>query len=273
MNKALNLIRLMRLHNVAAAVLSTAVGYSMTGSGGWPLSLIAAVAVSTAAGYTINDLYDIDIDRINKPRRPIPSGAVSVKATWMLYVVLLVLLVLPLVNLHWTQSLWIVVWVVLLHLYSAYLKRIFLAGNLIVSAVSSSGFLLGAFTGGRISSGVIPAVFTFMFMLGRELVKDCEDIEGDLACGARTIPIVKGKRYTLIAAVVIFAALALCFPLPYFLDLYAGSYVLIMMFTVVPVLVVSIALAIRESSLGIVSAILKLGMFFGIVAFYFGASG
>ncbi len=269
MNKFLSLFLVIRPHNVSAAVLSTGVGFSIAGSTHWPWRLLASVAVATAAGNVVNDLYDIDIDRINKPRRPLPSGALTPRTVKVLYVVLLCALVLLIYYLPAVQAVWIITWAVLLHLYSSSLKRIFLVGNVLVSAVSASGFLLGAFVGGWMSAGVIPACFTFIFVMGRELVKDCEDLGGDSSCGARTLPVVSGERTALAAAVVIFSVLAVCFPLPYLLGLYGKGYGLIIMLSVVPILVVSIVLSLRVRYLGLVSTLLKLGMFFGIVAFYF----
>ena len=264
-----NLILIVRPHNVAAAVLSTAVGYSLTDSSSGPWILLAAVAVVTAAGYIINDIYDIDIDRINKPHRPLPSGALSMLRVKVLYLVLVTGAIILAFSLPIFQAVWVIVWVCLLHLYSAVFKRLYLAGNLIVSSISASGFLLGAFAGGNISVGFVPASFTFLFSMGRELVKDSEDLEGDRACGARTIPIVSGKKTALSAAIAIFIALAFGFPLPYILGYYGKTYGLIMISTVVPIMVAAIVLTARGRSLGMVSTMLKSGIFFGIIAFYF----
>jgi geranylgeranylglycerol-phosphate geranylgeranyltransferase len=272
MRTVFNLIRIVRPHNIAAAVLSTLVGFAMTGSRSWPWMLVSAVALSTAAGNVINDLYDIDIDRINKPARPLPSGAVSVRAARVLYISLLAALAFVMLRLPWPLAFWIAAWAVLLHLYSSHFKRVYLAGNLLVSVVSASGFLVGAYAGDSIHEGLVPALFTFVFVLGRELVKDCEDERGDRLTGARTVPVVSGTRTALNTAVGIFIALAIGFPIPGVLGFYRNSYTLIMLVTVVPLLVVSAVLASRERSLALVSLLLKTGMFFGVSAFYFGAS-
>ena len=94
MRRLKGFVMVLRPHNVAAAVLSTLVGVSLAGA--YPLrwKLLAAVATATAAGYTINDIYDFDIDKINKPYRPLPSGILSVRSVWALYAVLLIILVL-----------------------------------------------------------------------------------------------------------------------------------------------------------------------------------
>jgi geranylgeranylglycerol-phosphate geranylgeranyltransferase len=271
MHTAFNLIRIVRPHNVAAAVLSTMVGFGMTGSHRWPWMLVSAVAVCTAAGYVINDLSDVAIDRINKPGRVLPSGAASPRSVRALYAVLLIALAATVLRLPAPQAAWVVAWAVLLHLYSVFFKRVYLAGNVLVSAVSASGFLLGAFAAGSLVTGVIPACFTFVFMLGRELVKDCEDEFGDRLGGARTVPIVSGKRAALHAAAGIFIALAVGFPLPGLFGVYRSGYTVIMLGSVVPILVVSVVLAVRGTALALINVLLKAGMFFGISAYYFGA--
>jgi geranylgeranylglycerol-phosphate geranylgeranyltransferase len=273
MQRLLNLVHLIRLHNVAAAVLSVAVGYSIAAGGGAPWTLLAGVATATAGGNVINDIQDRDIDRINRPWRPFPSGSLSPRSGWVLYAVLIALTALVTVRLPVLQGAWILTWVVLLHLYSAWLKRVYLAGNLLVSLVSASGFILGASAGGAAAAGSIPAGFTFFFVLGREFVKDTDDIEGDRAGGARTVPIVSGEQRALRISAALFALLAVSFPLPWIFGIYRFLYALIMVCTVVPILVISAWFSWRGRSLGRVSGLLKLGMFCGMIAFYFGSGG
>ncbi len=267
-------ILLLRPHNAAAAVLSVEAGHALSsGRISPPWLLLASVAIATSAGNVINDLRDVDIDAINKPGRPLPSGAVSVRAAGVIYYSLLVILLILLLNLPPVQAAWIVLWVILLHVYSVRLKRLFLAGNLLVAAVSASGFLLGAYAGGDISTGFIPAGFTFPFVTGREIVKDCEDIEGDRRCGTRTMPVLLGIRVPLNAAAVIFLLLAVTFPLPYLAGIYGRAYGLIMAVSVTPVLLLSFILSVRKRRPGLVSILLKVGMFFGILAFFFSGKG
>lgn len=262
---------LIRPHNIAAAVLSVAVGYTLAGSGGgWPVCLLLSTALVTAAGNSINDWFDQDIDSINKPRRPIPSGGVTPRAALALYFVLLSALAVCLTRLPAQQALWVAAWAVLLHIYSWKAKRMYLAGNLLVAMVVSSAFLLGAFTSGDISAGMVPAVFTFFFVMGRELVKDTEDIVGDRECGARTVPVVSGPGPALTTAAVIFALLAAAIPVPFLKGLYGKAYLVTMLVSVLPVLVVSCVLCLKQKSPSAVSLLLKLGMFFGVAAFYLG---
>ncbi len=263
---------LIRPHNIAAATLSVAAGYAIAGRGSpWPVCLLLSTAVATAAGNVINDYYDLDIDSINKPRRPIPSGGVTPRAAVALYAALLVALAACMTRLPAAQSWWIAAWAVLLHLYSWKAKRIYLVGNILVAAVVSSAFLLGAFAAGNTAAGAVPAVFTFFFVLGRELVKDAEDLAGDSECGARTVPAVSGTGPALTTAAIIFALLTISVPVPYISGTYGKGYLVTMLLSVVPVLVVSCALCAKRRSPAAVSLLLKIGMFFGVAAFYLGS--
>jgi geranylgeranylglycerol-phosphate geranylgeranyltransferase len=270
MRKILSLIIVMRPHNIAVALLSVAVGFAMTGSTRWPWLVFAAAAFATAAGNTINDIYDVDIDRVNKPRRPLAAGALSVRGAIGLYAFFFAATVFLMPVLPGDAAVWIGVWIVLLHIYSWRLKRMCLVGNVLVSAVAGSGFLLGAHVGGNVAAGAVPAAFTFLFVMGREIVKDTDDIEGDRACGAKTFPIVAGRRAALATALAIFLALCFAFPVPAFVGMYGRAYALVMMLSVVPMLLVSIGIILKGRALGTVSALLKIGMFFGCLACYLG---
>ena len=273
MRKILSIIIVMRPHNIAAAVLSVAVGFAMTGSTHWPWPVFAAAAFATAAGNTINDIYDVDIDRVNKPRRPLAAGVLSTNAAIGLYAFFFAASVFLMLFLPGHAAVWIGVWIVLLHIYSWRLKRMYLAGNILVSAVAGSGFLLGSYVGGNVVTGAIPAAYTLFFVMGREIVKDTDDIEGDRQCRARTFPIVSGRRAALTTALAIFLALCIAFPVPAFVGTYGMAYALIMLLSVVPILLISIWIILKGRSLGAVSTLLKIGMFFGCVAFWFGPRG
>ncbi len=270
MRKAYNFILLIRPHNVTAAVLSAAVGFSITGSSSLPWLLLASAAVATSAGYVINDYYDIEIDRINRPKRPLPSGVLSRREVVAAYVAMLCFLAVTLFLLPPVQAAWVSAWILLLHIYSKYLKRVLLVGNLLVSAVAASGFLLGSFAGGRISSAALPAGYTMLFNLGREFIKDCEDIEGDREYGASTLPVVYGERAAYKVSLVIFCTLAVAFPLPYFFGYFGLPYMVVISFSIIPILAVSAFYCFRGKSPSTVSVLLKVGMFFGILAFYLG---
>ncbi|HSG28830.1 MAG TPA: geranylgeranylglycerol-phosphate geranylgeranyltransferase [Candidatus Krumholzibacterium sp.] len=271
MRKLFDILRLVRLHNITAAVLCVGAGYWMAYPRAFPpFLLLAAVALVTAAGNVINDYYDIDIDRINKPRRALPSGGISRRTAFLFYLFLILLLVSVFPGLELFQAGWLAVWVTALHMYSRALKRMPLLGNLTVAVVTGSGFLLGAVSAGDAGAGVIPGVLTFFFVTGREIIKDCEDIEGDERCGARTLPVVAGVARSSRAAAGIFLALVLAFPVPWMTGVYSGAYGWIMVISMLPLLLMSFIFSLLGRRFRMVTMLLKAGMFIGIAAFVAG---
>ncbi|MDD1684291.1 MAG: geranylgeranylglycerol-phosphate geranylgeranyltransferase [Methanoregula sp.] len=190
--------------NAVAAGLAAVVAYFIATVTIIPavILLFMVVTLITAAGNVINDYFDVEIDRVNRPDRPIPSGQVSLPAARAFAVILFLAGILVCLN---TNRLCIAIAVInalLLIFYAAWLKRMPLLGNITVSYLAASMFLFGgAFDGLQGLFHVIPfAVMTFFAMLARELVKDAEDVEGDGATGAVTIPIRYGIPVTILLA-------------------------------------------------------------------------
>jgi geranylgeranylglycerol-phosphate geranylgeranyltransferase len=166
------------------------------------LLLYAVVILVTAAGNVINDYFDVEIDRVNRPDRPIPSGQVSLPAARAYSATLFLAAILLSI---FTNELCIAIAVfnsLLLIGYAAWLKRTPLLGNIAISYLAASMFLFGgAFDGLPGLFTIIPfAVMTFFAMLARERVKDAEDVEGDRASRAVTIPIRYGIKATTLLA-------------------------------------------------------------------------
>ena len=198
------LLAITRPLNSAVAGIAALLGYIVATGAFAPVSLILfpIVFAITAAGNVYNDLCDLEIDRINRPGRPLPSGQVTPRAAGTLAMVLFAagLLLslpagLPCVIIAVANSL-------LLLLYARSLKRTPLWGNVAVSYLSASIYPFGgALAGVTAMVQTLPlAGITFLAMLSRELLKDAEDVPGDRAAGARTVPIVHGVKRTVVAA-------------------------------------------------------------------------
>jgi len=196
------LIELTRPLNTLITGLTVVVGGLIAGKSEQfdPAILIGAaiVAALVAAGANaINDAFDAVIDLINRPDRPIPSGEVSriLAALWGL------LLTVTGVIAGWTMSVMLgliaTIVGVLLYLYNSRLKRTPLTGNIVVAICGGLAFIYGGVAVGQVGKALIPACFAFLIHLGREIVKDVEDLPGDLAVGARTLPIVAGRKTAL----------------------------------------------------------------------------
>jgi geranylgeranylglycerol-phosphate geranylgeranyltransferase len=265
-------IEILRPHNMLAASLCVLSGYMLAGGGRLAeiLPPMAFAGLVAGLGNVINDYFDIDIDRVNKPRRPLPSGRLERPPVLAAYLAASVAagFVAPFV-LPSSQAAFVLAWEALLFVYAWKAKKIPLAGNILVAGVASSAFVAGAVAARNFSASLFPFFFAFIFVMGRELIKGAEDYEGDLAGGAETIAVRLGKDKSLLYSSFFLAACVAVAPLPVLAGLYGKTYFFIMEGLVVPGLVGTIVIVMRGAKpkvLNLASWILKLEMFFGIIA-------
>ncbi len=198
---AAGVARLVRPLNVVLMAAGAAVGALLVGGGlaGPVLLAMASAALIGAAANSINDVYDLPIDRVNRPGRPLPSGQISVGAARSAAVagaalgVGLAALISPPHLAIAAAS------VGLLWGYSARLKRMPFVGNLAVALVVGAALPFGgaaaleaAGAHGGLGPAMLGGAFAFGSTLAREVAKDIEDAAGDAAVGARTLPLVTG---------------------------------------------------------------------------------
>ncbi|MGC9514071.1 geranylgeranylglycerol-phosphate geranylgeranyltransferase [Methanocrinis sp.] len=211
-------LEIMRPGNCLMASLAALIGLLVADSGPDPLTaVLAALAVFavTGAGNAVNDYFDRDIDAVNRPGRPIPSNRISpdLALAWSIFLFVLGCLAALFVN---PIAFAIAVFnSILLYLYARDLKVTPLAGNLAVGYLTGSTFLFGGAAGGDVGITVFLFLLAFLATLAREIEKDIEDLAGDMASGARTLPIVVGeKRSSLLAAGFVVAAIGLSYLAP-----------------------------------------------------------
>lgn len=262
--------------NVLIGGLSIFVGALVSGSI-QPIEKVLVACVSgalvAAGANAINDYFDVEIDRRNKPYRPLPAGRVTRRAAKGQALACLALGsalgaligVLPLAVATLTA--------LLLYVYSWRLKRTVLWGNVAVSVATGLAFLYGGLAVGRPWAASIPAGFAFLFHLGREIIKDVEDMEGDRLEGAVTLPIRHGWRAALAVATAVYALVVLVTPLPYAAGVYGSAYLLVVIAgvdTVVAYVLVTMWRRPEPPVLHRLSELLKADMFLGLVAIYVG---
>jgi len=233
--------------------------------------LMAVVILVTAAGNVINDYFDAEIDAINRPSRPIPSGTVSRRSAGV-YAAILFIAGVAISGFTTPVCFGIAVFnALLLVAYAAKLKSTPFFGNVSVSYLSASIFLFGgAFAGYTYLPAMLPvATITFLAMLARELLKDAEDIEGDKAGGADTLPIRIGVKKTAIIAFACTVFAVIASAIPYF---WWGWPYLAGIAVVDIIILASAARALNCSDPAGLKAsgsttFLKLGMFLSLVVF------
>lgn len=276
LTKLKDFIILSRPANVTIAFITIFVAAGLSGTFS-PLRNVIFAALSasliTVGANVINDYYDIEIDRINKPYRLLPSGKISKKQAlvffgfsylfaWLFAIIINVqMLIISFLS------------GIILIFYSYKLKRIALWGNFIVSFVSALAFIYAGLAVNRVNEVLFPAGFAFLFHFGREIIKDIQDIKGDKPQGAVTFPIKYGIRNALLLTNVIFIILIGFTLLPYFTGYYGISFLFIVVFGVHSVLifvVINSWLNPVPENLGRLSNLLKVDMLVGLLAVYVG---
>ena len=184
-----------------------------------------AVFLFLSAGNVINDYFDYEIDKINKSKRPIPSGRIK-RNTALYYSVILFLAGFILtIFLSFYNLILATLNFVLLILYSYKLKSKPLIGNLTVSWLVGSSFIFGSLLLSSINLLIILVFLaSFSANTSRELIKSIEDMEADKKYGYKTLPIVAGKNFSIFLAIVfIFIAILVSFQI-YLMDLLNLNY-------------------------------------------------
>lgn len=229
--------------------------------------------LSAAAGNIVNDIHDIEIDRINRPERPLPSLLITVQQAWVFYSILILVSFFTSYFISPIAFLIVLLSNMLLFLYSYSLKKVPLFGNIVVSFLTAYAFIFGGVVVGNVRSAFVPAIFAFLVNLIREIVKDMEDFEGDKLAGAKTLPIKYGKKFATYFIFAVSLLLILCTLVPFIYQFYRIEYFLIVMIIVNPILVYIVKSLISNSSaqnLRRMSSLLKLDMLFGLIAIFFG---
>jgi geranylgeranylglycerol-phosphate geranylgeranyltransferase len=257
------------LLTIIAVTVGALVGHFVFGYQQIVLLAVSIVVASLVcgAGNVVNDYFDYKIDKINKPKRPIPSGKIKRKAA-AIYAVLLyaIAIVLSLVFLNLGMIVLTVFNTVVTVAYSWKVKRTVL-GHFMDSWLASSAFVFGSL----LSSFNIAVLFLFSVSylgnLGREITKGIEDMEGDKKDGAKTLAVMGGRMFASWAAI-FFVILAIMISLiPYFFNIFGIGYLVL----------VTVADAIFVFSCFILTVnpkksqkIMKIAMFVALAAFLAG---
>jgi 4-hydroxybenzoate polyprenyltransferase len=159
--------------------------------------LVLASALVIAAGYIINSFYDSEKDLINKPRKSMLDRLVSQRTKLSAYFVLNFLSVFLASYVSFRAVIFFSVYIFGIWFYSHKLKRIPFAGNM-VSAILAIAPFFAVFVYYKNFETVIfvHAIFLFLIILARELIKDMENMAGDMAQNYKTIPILYGARFS-----------------------------------------------------------------------------
>ncbi|MDD5502286.1 MAG: UbiA family prenyltransferase [Candidatus Thermoplasmatota archaeon] len=227
-----------------------------------------AAIFATAGGNALNDYFDAEIDRINKPKRPIPSGELSRDGALSFAIFSFGSAIALAIMANWVCAAFGVLNVAILSIYNKWLKRRGFAGNIAVAYLVGSVFLFGGAAVGNFRLAGLLAAMASLSTLGREILKDIEDMKGD-----------EGKRKTLpmkigvgnagaLAAFATLAAVAIS-PVPFFFHNFNALYML----SVIPadaLFMYSLWLALGKEQWAKSQNMMKIAMLVAVAAFVIG---
>ncbi len=139
--------------------------------------------------------------------------------------------------------------------------------------ITGLAFIYGGIVAGNPTGAFVPAVFAFFINFIRELVKDIQDIDGDLKLNYKTFPIKYGIELSKKLIVSLSVLLIIITFYPFITQLYRIEYFLIIMIFVNPILVLTLKMLFdkkNELQVNNVSSLLKLNMVMGLIAIWFG---
>ncbi len=172
--------------------------------------IVLASALVIASGYIINNFYDAEKDLINKPRKSMLDRLVSQRFKLTTYFVLNFLSVFAASYVSFRAVLFFSAYIFGIWFYSHKLKKVPFVGNFVSATLAIAPFF-AVFVYYKNFETVIfvHAVFLFLLILVREMIKDLENMTGDMAQNYRTIPIIYGVRFSkmLIAVLILLTLL------------------------------------------------------------------
>ncbi len=155
------------------------------GSGGLPpgeqmlLGFLTLVFISGSA-HISHDYFDLVVDRINLPTRPLPSGRITIWEVWALFTLCTILGFITAAMPGPTVLMIVFVLWVIAFLYNLKLKEFGFVGNLIVAFCLGMIFILAGILTGQMNGVVLTfAALAFFFDLGEEVASDALDVKGD----------------------------------------------------------------------------------------------
>lgn len=260
--------------------------------------LIIVTMLSASAGNIVNDIYDVEIDEINKPDKVFINKIISKENAWQLY---FVLNGVAMILIFWVyfQIDWFLIWMYpfgffltwsMLWLYSYHYKKSVLIGNIIVGIFVSFvpwsvcyPELVNALIGKTpyqpffVSTGIIYILFAFISTILREIIKDIEDKEGDAQFGGQTLPIVYGvsiaKRIGQSVGVILLAMMSFSVYFLFIEKLYLSAvYGVLTVIAPTTYLLISLEKASKKKTFHQLSQVAKLvmmaGLFFLIILYF-----
>jgi geranylgeranylglycerol-phosphate geranylgeranyltransferase len=264
-------LHLLRPANLLMLALGVGLGFWLGHAPGHALTLAGLVIAAVCAagfGNVVNDIADIETDKISHPRRPLAAGELRATAAAIFAAALACLGTAAAFLASWQHGLGTLVPLGLLLLYALFFKATPLVGNILISLLVGYGIVFGGLLGAGMHRLAVPAILAFLLNASREIVKDVQDDKGDRLAGLKTTaslsrPVIK----RIVAACGILYAVLVA--VPFLLHDFGLAYALVCLVAVAPLHVYWCMLFFNpdwERAAGRMSSFIKYEMVCGMAA-------
>lgn len=274
MQKARGIVQVFRPELPFAAGVCVILG-EVVALGGFPplreavLGFLCGFFISGSA-IVLNDFFDLEVDRINTPERPLPSGLITPSEAILLAIAAALVGLTAAFLLGVSAFVLCCIFWLIGCLYNWKFKEAGLLGNLMVSANVGFTFILGGIAVGQPWDGMVWcfALMAFLIDLGEEIAGDAMDIEGDKKRGSRSIGILRGRKFALRISAALFGLVILVSWIPILLGWAGVSYLVLIGITDALILVFMIRLLRSQTPVEGRKAMrgIYLGALFGVLA-------
>ena len=159
--------------------------------------IVIASTLTIASGYIINNFYDSNKDLINRPNKSQLDRLISQKTKLQVYFAVNFIVFLLAFFVSFRAVLFFSTYIFLIWFYSHKLKKILIIGNLTAAFLAVLPFFAILLYYKNLYPQIFAhATFLFLLLLIREMIKDLENIKGDIANGYQTIPVIFGERFS-----------------------------------------------------------------------------
>ena len=222
----------------------------------------------------VNDYYDIEVDKVNRPDRPLPSGAISPNFAIVLALILLFIGIASSMLISLNNFVIASVFAFLAWFYNFWGKRRGFIGNIMVAASVAIPYIYG---GMAVNNAYKPllvwlALTSFLAATGREVIKTISDIKGDELRGVRSIARVHSLRFASILGAIMFLMAIVSSWIPFVTGIVGTVYAMLIIAPNLIFIYASIKILKDSSEVNAlnVKSISLLGMLIGLIAFLIG---
>jgi geranylgeranylglycerol-phosphate geranylgeranyltransferase len=228
----------------------------------------------SGSAIVLNDYFDLEVDKVNTPNRPLPAGIILPSEALLLTVISTLAGLTASFMMGVPAFILCAIFWVIGFLYNWKFKEAGLLGNLMVSSSVAITFILGGMAVGDPWNKIVWnfALIGFFIDLGEEIAGDAMDIEGDKKRGSKSIAIVRGRNFALGISSLLFSLVVLISFIPVVLGWLGASYLLMMCIMDALIVVFTIRLLKSKTSAEGVRSMrgIYLGALVGMLAFIIG---